>query len=269
MGLTRFAAHDLCAFFEPAYGILRVDEARWKAAQDWEASTWAGAPKTQTTDRNDHHAALFGGYASVPKALGHVVELGCGPYTQVQSILQPSSAITSITLVDPLAAHYMARVKGCTYRDAHLLGRKVRVLSRVAEGFTLAHGILADTIIMIGLLQSVRDVPAVLQSAYNALRPGGLLIFADRVFDTRWDAVRGAGAKPFSDVGHPCSVKQTLLDAFLAGFEEIHARRFTKENAPEVGPPPGGAATPEIDEELYFIGRKLDPRATRTPMVYV
>jgi len=36
--------------------------------------------------------------------------------------------------------------------------------------------------------QSVRDVPRAMQAAYNALRPGGLLVFAERAFDERWEA---------------------------------------------------------------------------------
>jgi len=56
-GLQRHAQHDVCAFYEPAYGIMRVDDRRWRAAQQWEAALWSSAPKAHTTDRNDHHSA--------------------------------------------------------------------------------------------------------------------------------------------------------------------------------------------------------------------
>ena len=94
----------------------RVDDQRWRAAQSHEATLWTEAPRGQTTDRNAHHAAHFGNYAALPESLGHVVELGCGPYTQLQTILRPSSRVVSITLVDPLAVHYQAHAKGCTYK---------------------------------------------------------------------------------------------------------------------------------------------------------
>ena len=42
-----FAKLDVCAFFEPAYGILRVDYKRWRAAQSWEANLWSDAPADQ------------------------------------------------------------------------------------------------------------------------------------------------------------------------------------------------------------------------------
>lgn len=89
-----------------------------------------------------------------------------------------------------------------------------------------------------------------LQAAYNALKPGGWLVFADRVFDARWDAFR-AGAAPFWDVGHPCAVKETLLDHFLSVFEEVQRRRWAKE------PRAGDGRHPALqDEQIYFIGRK-------------
>lgn len=79
--------------------------------------------------------------------------------------------------------------------------------------------------------QSVQDVPRVLQAAYNALKPGGWLVFSDRVFDARWEAHR-AGASPFWDVGHPCAVKQTVIDHFLSGFEGVCDDRRLPSGAP-------------------------------------
>ena len=67
----------------------------------------------------------------------HVLEIGCGPYTQTQSILRAASTTLSITLVDPLARLYMERTKGCTYREQRLQGRPVRVLSVAAESLEL------------------------------------------------------------------------------------------------------------------------------------
>ena len=161
-GLTRHAHHDVCAFYEPAYGIMRVDERRWKFAQLWEASLWSVAPASQTTDRNAHHALQFDQYRALPDALGHVLEIGSGPYTQTQSLLlRPGSSTSSITLVDPLARVYMDRTKGCTYKEQRLHGRPVRILNVPAESLSLVHA--ADTLVMVSVLQSVRDVPAVLQ----------------------------------------------------------------------------------------------------------
>lgn len=72
---------------EPCCGSAR----RWVVAQEWEASQWASAPASQTTDRNAHHLTQFGQYAALPQDLGHVIEVGCGPYTQLQVRLSSSS----------------------------------------------------------------------------------------------------------------------------------------------------------------------------------
>lgn len=260
----RFAAYDYCAFHFAAYGIVRVDEKRWREAQGVEAGVWAAVPRGTSTDRNEHHARLFSGYAALPAALGHVIELGCGPYTQLQTILQPSSSsqsqsprtVLSITLVDPLAAHYKERVKGCTYRDGRLGSWPVRLVSEQAERFKVRSGAQhADTLVMIFLLQSVRDVPATLQAAYESLRPGGLLVFADRVFDSRWDDYSHERGKPFWDASHPCAVKQYIVDHFLAAFEEVYMQRHAAEGG---GGGRGGGRGPggPRDEQIYFIGRK-------------
>ena len=128
-----------------------------------------------------------------------------------------------------------------------LLGRPVSLVGMQLEAFVPAKP--ADVLVMIAVLQSVQDVAAALQAAYNALRPGGWLVFADRVFDERWTAHAKGGAAPFWDVGHPCSPKAYLIDHFLAQFEEVHLRRHAKPKAnARRGEPP--------DEQVYFIGRR-------------
>ena len=261
----RFIAYDACAFFDAAYGTVRVDERRWREAQAFEASQWALSPASQTTDRNEHHAMLFDDYSVLPRHLGHVLELGCGPYTQLQTILSSGHrTVDSVTLVDPLAALYVLKVKGCTYRGGRLRGVRAHVVSEPAETFRWrsSRGAgAADTVVMVHMLQSVRDVAAALQSAYEALRPGGLLVFADRVFDARWDEYRARG-EAFWDVSHPCAVKQIVIDQFLASFEEVYARRVDPQSASSRPPatskerPGVGGAGSTRDEQLYFIGRK-------------
>ena len=242
-----FAPYDVCAFYEPRLGIVRVTEKRWRAAQEAESALWTGAAGAAGSDRNVHHAELFDGYRALPDALGHVVEVGCGPFTQLQSVLRPSSTTSSITLVDPLVHKYKAKARACAYRSGQLVGRPVSLVGMQLEAFVPAKP--ADVLVMIAVLQSVQDVAAALQAAYNALRPGGWLVFADRVFDERWTAHAKGGAAPFWDVGHPCSPKAYLIDHFLAQFEEVHLRRHAKPKAnARRGEPP--------DEQVYFIGRR-------------
>lgn len=161
--------------------------------------------------------------------------------------------VSSITLVDPLVMTYAEKTRGCTYRDHRLAGWPVQLIPQPGEQvLPRLGGHSADTMLLISTLQSAADVPALLQATFNVLRPGGWLVFADRVFDVRWDAYRKDSSTPFWDVGHPCAIKQTVLDHFLSFFDEMHTRRFTKDAAP------GKPQLPphQQDEQLYFIGRK-------------
>ena len=245
-GLKRHTAHDACAFYSSPYGTLAVDARRWEAAQEWEAALWAASAAGVTTDRNEHHKRHFDNYAEVPRQLGHVVEVGCGPFTQLQTILPSRPRPSSITLLDPLLETYARRVRGCPYSRGKLLGTQVALVTTPLEELELPQK--ADVLVMISVLQSVRDVPRAMQAAYRALRPGGVLVFSERAFDERWEAYTRSGrteAAAFWDVGHPCAVKLVVLEHFMAAFREMYHKRHMHPTAH--GPP---------DEQIYFVGRK-------------
>ena len=88
--------------------------------QEWEAALWSASAAGVTTDRNEHHKRHFDNYAEVPRQLGHVVEVGCGPFTQLQTILPGRPRPASITLLDPLLEKYASKVRRCPYSRAKL-----------------------------------------------------------------------------------------------------------------------------------------------------
>jgi hypothetical protein len=94
--------------------------------------------------------------------MGHVVELGCGPFTQLQTILPGRPRPASITLLDPLLESYASKVRGCPYSTGKLLGTHVSLVAAPLEELELPQQ--ADVLLMISLLQSVRDVPAAMQA---------------------------------------------------------------------------------------------------------
>ena len=52
----------------------------------------------------------FRRYRSLPSRLGHVLELGCGPFTQLKGILQQTGReweVDSVTLADPILVCYL------------------------------------------------------------------------------------------------------------------------------------------------------------------
>ena len=94
-----------------------------------------------------------------------MVEVGCGPFTQLQTILPGRPHPSSITLLDPLLESYASKVRGCPYSRGKLLGTQVALVASPLEELKLPQK--ADVLVMISLLQSVRDVPRAMQACYT------------------------------------------------------------------------------------------------------
>ena len=99
------ALSDACMFSKD-FGVAYVSCERWFGAQKTEQITWD--TRDTDVDRNQAHAVSFNNYDVVPSTVGHVLEIGSGPFTQSKTILKQRSA-SSITLVEPMALHYIPR----------------------------------------------------------------------------------------------------------------------------------------------------------------
>ena len=94
-------------------GILKVDASRWNEAQCYERKTWCDSPaKNMGTDRNEDHEKNFGGYEqlnfSLPNTPLRIIELGCGPFTNLRLMLTKMfKTISRIDLLDPLIEDYI------------------------------------------------------------------------------------------------------------------------------------------------------------------
>jgi hypothetical protein len=86
--------------------VLMVDASRWRAAQEFERRTWMEIAPHAQSDRNEEHAIHFDSYRSLPRHLGRTVEIGCGPFTQIRTIIDLGHEYTSVDLVDPLLSEY-------------------------------------------------------------------------------------------------------------------------------------------------------------------
>jgi len=200
-------------YWNDEYGILEVDEERWKLAQQYELQTWQIAPQA-TTDRNDEHFKLFEGYQAVPDELGNVIELGCGPFTQLQTILKGRTA-EEITLLDPLLEKYLM-LPNCTYKDG-LHGYQPKLMTSMIEEMPNFYRAF-DTIIMINVLEHVQSVPAILRQIAGMINYGGTLIFGENT----WDHIN---IHHLYDVGHPIRIKQKVIDEYKKNFEILHQKK--------------------------------------------
>lgn len=116
----------------------------------------------------------------MPRFLGKVLEIGCGPWTQLGFMLDQRSdwIVDSITLWEPGADKYMKNVATCAYKDGKLRGRPVEVVSKGAEHINASA--VYDTVVMINVLEHVQNMYQLLNKLHQALKPGGVLIFNDR-----------------------------------------------------------------------------------------
>jgi 2-polyprenyl-3-methyl-5-hydroxy-6-metoxy-1,4-benzoquinol methylase len=197
-------ASDSCRY-HPDYGVLEVSKERWKESQFFEYLHWE-----QNRDDNDRsylHERNFQNYLNLTQYyssnsvstsnLGDVLEIGAGPYTQIKSILDVSGlSFNSITLLEPQIMKYMGHVSTCTYKDGKIAGKDISFLVSGAE--TLMVGEIFDTVIMINTIEHVQNALLVLRNVYNAIKPGGTLIFHEIAYE--------------SYMGEPYSYHQNLLD---------------------------------------------------------
>jgi len=168
----------LC-FSSEVTGVAQIPLSLWKIVQKNEFDAWKGS--YGSNDRGGEHNEGFGQYSSLPENLGNYIEIGCGPYTQTQFII--NHQFESITLLDPGASNYIKHVPGCTYRNGTLKGKKVDVLSFGGEKLEdKMYKEKFDTILAINVVEHVWDAFKFYNNIYNALKPGGILIYHDRFY---------------------------------------------------------------------------------------
>jgi len=198
------------AHYDQDTGITKVPHERWLQAQDFEATGWLRCWTGEHDDRNHEHAALFDGYRALGEDLGDVLEVGCGPFTQLQTIIRPGNQrhIKTVTLLDPLLSRYLSHPH-CFYRSCQFLDLPTTFLPIQAE--TLQDREVYDTVISINVLEHVQDAQQVLDNIWQALRPGGTIVLGERAWD-RYDP------QELYDAGHPIRVTTRFLHAFRDRF---------------------------------------------------
>jgi hypothetical protein len=84
----------------------------------------------------------FRHYKKVRVPLGHVLEIGCGPFTQSGFLIDElrsrgvDPGVTSVTLADPGIESYLVNTPGCAYKDGKLRGYPVTTQARMVARTT-------------------------------------------------------------------------------------------------------------------------------------
>jgi len=118
--------------------VTVVTDDRWQQAQDWELEVWRNVQPASPVrsllwavirrrplddDWNEWWRQQFDGYKCVPTALENVIEVGCGPYTNIR-LIRPGRRIAHLYCSDPLARDYAGFKLGWlshAYRNREIL----------------------------------------------------------------------------------------------------------------------------------------------------
>jgi hypothetical protein len=262
------------AFISTNKGIIKVPLPRWKEAQRAEGVHWMKRGIGCLQDRNDFHAASFDNYRVLRNnRFKNVIELGCGPFTNLR-IIGTKCQITQCALLDPLIKDYLSH-PFCSYTEKYLYleanGFFGRLLRRIFPSFhrarqntlhqripvskILANPIesmptdeLYDMVILINVLEHCYDIPLVFQKALDIMTEDSMIIFHDKYYEHK-EVVRMA--KSAYDAAHPLKIDKSLIDEFLnKNFDAIY-RNVQKHIEPVKWL--GEILT---WEEVYYIGTK-------------
>lgn len=217
-------------------GITKVDKDRWLSAQKFESDGWLKHWSDANSDRNDHHKVGFNNYINVPYNLGRVVEIGCGPFTQLQTIIKGRTA-DSITLLDPLLDQYIT-LQNCIYKNKVFGNYQNIPLSLIcdqAENFNDIEKY--DTAVCINVLEHVQDAELILDRLYKCLVPNGIIIFGERYYD-------GLNIDEVYDIGHPIRIKINVFLEWEKKFGKLY--KFISDS------------DDSLSKEYYLIGQKYN-----------
>ncbi len=262
-------------YFNEREGVSRVEKDRWRTAQKAEKKHWMNLGIRAADDRNYDHADKFGGYESIRgMKFDHAIELGCGPFTNLR-LIGGIAEIGRCTLLDPLIDEYQAHPQ-CRYRTGKLVRdsysgspwmRTLRKglwrampdgLRRLLPGIPLAGTLnmpieemplneTYDLVVMINVIEHCYDAHALMSSILRILRPGGVFVFHDRLYDA---SIIRERVKEKYDAAHPLRVDQKLLMEFLQrNFSPLFSQQDEKIHAFE--------GREETVRSVYYIGRKI------------
>lgn len=257
-------------YYDAHNGVARVPESRWAQAQKAEIvhQTILGAPASD--DRNFDHYEAFDRYNSLRgQSFGHVIELGCGPFTNLR-IIANVCKIRECDLLDPLINEYLGHshtsfTRSNLYAEIPFLTvlPKYRILKKIIKRLYGLEPLLRasrrvpvcdlfkssienmksvriyDMVVMINVVEHCYDVKKIFQQILSITEPGSVFVFHDKCYNAK--SVERS-LKTLFDAAHPLKVDGGLYRAFLKDhFDEIYCKEL--------------AAGSEISL-LYFIGRR-------------
>lgn len=213
--------------------ITKVDKKRWQAAQKFEIEA-AHSVMDNQDDWNHWWKKKFDNYRVLKgKKLPAVMEVGCGPHTNLRLIL-PQIATEDIFLEDPLMQAYLEfRLYGRTLKNK-ILGQPIasayiQTLFKEKDSYRVHttsapleelpyRDALVDLLVCINVLDHVFDVDQCMKEMNRVLKKDGILVFGQ---DLSNEEDFKQYPKAWADVGHPIKVDQKELEKWLKNYKPL------------------------------------------------
>lgn len=207
--------------------VMVVDDERWLEAQHYEKKTWMVSNRHIADDRNYSHFTRFNSYQTLVEyqttnKIESIIELGCGPFTNIRTILNILPDLKEVDLLDPLLNDYLTH-PNCFYKDKKISNLTVSTHSIPIEKFDLDKKY--DVVLINNVLEHCYDVHKIFEVILSMLKDDGLLVFSDVYFKVE-------EIKPMIntiyDAGHPIKLSEKFLNEFLDKFNPIYNVDFHK-----------------------------------------
>ena len=226
---------DRCMEYGEYGRLAAFSRQRVELSNECEIEFWKNV---EVPHRNKAQLLFMRHFKDLPKQLGHVLELGSGPYTKLRLILQEGQVkrsmedISSVTLEDPLLLRYVQEAKSTSLNDAGQLcldatpswdpsstvsgeNENQSCIPTIIANFGAEHVFpeqVYDTVIMMNVIEHALDARKILDNLFHSIKRGGYLVFAEEfVYDVA-----------ASDVCHPLKNKKIFFEEFLQlNFEPL------------------------------------------------
>ena len=222
-----------------------VSNDRWQEAQKWESEHWVRTQELRGKHFKNHiwkllsrlglverhrgddwnlwWKAAFGDYAFLPENVENAIEVGCGPYTNIRRMLE-RTRIQHMVLSDPLVRTYtkfrMTFVSEM-YREALCM-----LDDHAIEELPFASNYF-DLVVMINVLDHVRDAGQCMDNLVRVTKPGGILIVGQDLTNAE-DLSRQKGGE--GEIGHPIKLDEQWFQPWLSqGFEPLIQKVIPRE----------------------------------------
>ena len=222
-----------------------VSSDRWKEAQAWEQEHWVRTQalrgkhfknhiwkllswlglveRHRGDDWNQWWKTAFGDYAFLPEKVENAIEVGCGPYTNIRRMVERTQ-IEHMVLSDPLIRTYTKfklTFVSEMYREALCMldDHPIEELPFASNYF--------DLVVMINVLDHVRDAGRCMDNLVRVTKPGGILIVGQDLTNAEDLARQKGGA---GEIGHPIKLDEHWFQPWLSqGFEPLIHRVIPRE----------------------------------------